>query len=349
MKLRAILAVCAVALAVVAGLVLWRLGDHDLERRTSENFGFAVDGVQLSGTLWLPDKPIIAALVLVHGDGPQDRLSGGGYPPLINALLDAGIAVASWDKAGVGASQGNWLDQSMADRAVETVAALDALAMRLDGTPVGALGFSQAGWVLPRLASDQANFIVLVGPAVSWRDQGAYYTATRLRLEGASETEIAEALANAEIENERLFGAGARFDSSQFTNEMDEARWAFIQRNRNEDALGFLGELEIPSLAMWGEDDLNVDAANDAAIYRATMLDRHPANEIVVVPHGTHGLLKAGPYNAQLTSTWPWHTVFRFMIEGQRAWAPGALDLMIEWIAARAAAAGDETYRSAIR
>lgn len=336
MKLWAILAVCAMGLLIVTGSALWRLGDHDLSHRSSENFGFEANGIQLTGTLWLPDRSVIAAVVFAHGDGPQDRFAGGGYQPLINALLDAGIAVASWDKAGIGGSQGNWLDQSMEDRAVETGSALDALAMRIDDAPVGALGFSQAGWVLPRLAPNQADFIVLVGPAVSWRDQGTYYTATRLRLKGASETEISEALAQAADENERLFGAEAQFDPSQFSDDMDEARWAFIQRNRNEDARDFLGDFDIPTLAMWGENDLNVDAANDAAIYRAALLDHHPANDVVIVPSATHGLLKASPYNAQLTSTWPWHTVLRFTMEGRYAWAPGSLDVIINWIAARA-------------
>ncbi|MEO0385405.1 MAG: alpha/beta hydrolase [Pseudomonadota bacterium] len=336
MKWWVILVVCAVGLSIVAGLALWRLSDHDLAHRSSESFGFEANGVQLSGTLWLPNRPIIAAVVLAHGDGPQDRFAGGGYQPLINTLLDAGIAVASWDKAGIGASQGNWLNQSMEDRAVETASALDALALRIDDAPIGALGFSQAGWVLPRLAPNQADFIVLVGPAVSWRDQGAYYTATRLRLEGASETEIAEALARARVENERLFGTDARFDPGQFSDDMNEARWAFIQRNRNEDARDFLRELQTPILAIWGENDLNVDAAGDAAIYRATLLDRHPGNQIVIVPDATHGLLKASRYNAQLVSTWPWHTVLRFMMEGRYAWAPGSLDMIIDWIVARA-------------
>ena len=55
--------------------------------------------------------------VIIHGDGPQDRYSDNSYQPLFNALLDAGIAVFSRDKAGIGSSQGNWLHQSMDDRA----------------------------------------------------------------------------------------------------------------------------------------------------------------------------------------------------------------------------------------
>jgi len=336
MKWWAILAMCAIGFVGTATFVLWRLGDHDLERRSSEDFDVQADGIELSGTLWLPDAELVAAIVLVHGDGAQDRLAGGAYAPLINTLLDAGVAVASWDKAGVGGSQGNWLDQSMHDRADETAAALEALKQRLERVSVGALGFSQAGWVLPRLSEGQADFLALVGPAVSWRDQGAYYTATRLRLEGTGEAEIVEALALAQDENERLFAAEAQFNPTVLANEMDEARWAFIQRNRNEDARDYLGSLQIPTLAMWGEDDLNVNAASDAAIYQA-LLGQHPANEIIIVPDATHGLLKASSYNAQLTSTWPWHTVLRFMIEGRHAWAPGSLEALVDWIKARAA------------
>jgi len=35
--------------------------------------------------------------------------------------------VFSWDKPGVGASTGNWLHQSMSDRADETLSAINAL------------------------------------------------------------------------------------------------------------------------------------------------------------------------------------------------------------------------------
>ncbi|WP_260081260.1 alpha/beta hydrolase family protein [Phaeobacter inhibens] len=121
---------------------------------------------------------------MVHGDGPQDRVSGGGYAPLINVFLDQGIAVASWDKPGVGASGGNWLHQSMADRASETSAALSLLNQRFDDMALGAVGFSQAGWVLPQLTRRDADFLVLVGPAVSWQDQGDYYTRVRLAQDG---------------------------------------------------------------------------------------------------------------------------------------------------------------------
>ncbi|WP_119165966.1 alpha/beta hydrolase [Algihabitans albus] len=344
-----ILVFCGACLLIATGILLWRLEDHDLDRRTHESFAFEANDARLAGTLWLPEDRAIAAVALVHGDGPQDRIAAGGYAPLINALLDAGLAVASWDKPGIGGSEGAWLDQSMEDRAVETSGALDALARRMEGIPRGALGFSQAGWVLPRLSSEEADFIALVGPAVSWRDQGTYYTRIRLSRAGADAAEIARSLAGAALENERVFGRDARFDPDVVPAEMGRARWAFIQRNREEDSQAYLGRLKIPTLAIWGQEDLNVDAESNAAIYRGLLAGGHPANRIVIVPRATHGLLKESPYNSQLTSEWPWHTTLRFLWEGRSAYARGALAQITDWITARTGAVAHPRRRSSAR
>lgn len=329
---------CVIALVgVLAFLLVWRLEDQDLDRHTTETFVFTANGASLAGQVWLPDAPPRAAVVLVHGDGPQDRTSAGGYAPLINALLDAGIAVAAWDKPGVGDSLGNWLDQSMADRAVEVQAALGALRRRLEGLAVGALGFSQAGWVLPRLSSGDADFLVLIGPAVSWQRQGVYFTRTRLRLSGEDAAGIDRRLARSAADDDRLFGPAAA-DPATLPDGMGLDRWGFIRRNRTADATDDLRRLDVPLLALWGAEDLNVDAAADAVTYRETVAGNQSATRIVIVPGATHGLLKAGPYNAQLVSDWPWSTTLRFLLEGRHAYAPGVLDMIRDWIIARAAA-----------
>ena len=317
-------------LALCAGVVFWRLMDHDLDRRASEPFDFSAQDLSFSGTLWLPNGTPRAAIVIVHGDGPQDRTSAGGYAPLINMLLDNQIAVASWDKPGVTGQGGHWLNQSMADRAVEARAALDRLAGRFDGIPIGAIGFSQAGWVLPRLTSDDADFIVLIGPAISWQEQGEYFTRTRLGLEGLEEEEIARVLRQQHYEDERIFGADA--GPSDAPDGMSTDRWHFIRENRHEDARAALARLDIPLLAIWGADDLNVDAVEDSRIYEDILADRDADTQILLWPDATHGLLKAGPYNWQLTDQWSGFAKFRFLAEGRYAFASGSLDAIVDWI-----------------
>ena len=333
-RYRAGITVACLVMATVF-VVLWRLDTYGLDRRVSEPFAFEANGLLLAGTLWLPDHAATAAVVLAHGDGPQDRTSQQGYDPLINTLLDAGIAVVSWDKPGIGGSQGHWLSQSMADRSVNVRSAVCALRSKLQGIPVGVLGFSQAGWVLPRLTPGSADFLVLVGAAVSWQRQGDYYTRTRLERTGMSEPDIERVMAQVAADDERLF-TSSHVPPANLLGSMSPERWAFVRRNLHEDATHDLKKLEVPVLAMWGAEDLNVNPAVNAEIYRKTVGGNHPANRIEVIPDATHGLLKAAAYNTQLTSEWSWFTTIRFLMEGRLAYAPGALETINAWVHARA-------------
>lgn len=322
----------ALPLVALAALLLWRLGEHDLSSRQSAAFRFESAGTQLVGTLWQPDTPPHAGVVLVHGDGPQDRLSGGGYAPLIHALLDAGIAVASYDKPGIGESGGDWLGQSMADRQAETAQALDTMRRQLGAVPIGALGFSQAGWVVPYLHAPHADFLMLVGAAVSWQDQGRYFTRRRLEAEGATAQDIAQELARQAAETETLFGPSAQYSDRLADQGIDLPRWQFIQRNMSSDSRADLSAVSLPLLAIWGREDLNVDAARNAAVFAQSLAHSPAPSQVVILDTATHGLLNAQAYNYQLPSQWPLTAQMRFVIEGRVAFAPQALSTMTDWI-----------------
>lgn len=69
---------------------------------TSQDVVFDSRGVQVSGTLFVPeDSSALAAIVFVHGSGPQERSSA-----LANWLASNGIATLTYDKRGVGAFRG---------------------------------------------------------------------------------------------------------------------------------------------------------------------------------------------------------------------------------------------------
>lgn len=329
MKLRAVLMAGLVS-ALAAGVMLWRLADHDLDRRVSEPFGVTVSNDQLSGTIWLPDDTVIAVVAIVHGDGAQDRTMAGGYAPMINVLLDRGIAVASWDKPGVGSSDGNWLLQSMSDRTDETRSVLQFLEERFEGAAIGALGFSQAGWVLPSLTNADADFLILVGAAVSWQDQGEYFTRVRLRREGLGEQEIDTALAEQDLEDDRAFGRKATADDAPVG--MSPERWGFVRQNRGVDSRQALSSLGLPLLALWGAEDLNVDPTRNAATFEEMLGRQDSATRITILPDATHGLLKASVYNCQLSEDWSYYAAARYLLEGRYAFAPGALDTISDWV-----------------
>jgi pimeloyl-ACP methyl ester carboxylesterase len=87
------------------------------------------DGVALAGTLALPptDTQCRGGVVMIGGSGPADRDNDWLFPPIRQHLVNAGIAVFSYDKRGVGESTGSWLTPTLDDLAADCAAALTFL------------------------------------------------------------------------------------------------------------------------------------------------------------------------------------------------------------------------------
>ncbi|GAA6176359.1 CocE/NonD family hydrolase [Sulfitobacter pacificus] len=341
---------------IVAGLVLLvlfgvgliftfsRLGDFELPQDNQQTVVFSQGGNTLQGTLITAsgDGPVV---LLVHGDGPQDRWSSGGYLPLVNTLLDAGISVFSWDKPGVGTSTGNWLRQSMNDRADETLAAIEAL-RQLPGVgqrPIGLLGFSQAGWVLPRVPAltDDVSFLLLMGGAINWQSQGRYYATIRLEREGKTPAEIATELTRQAKAHRVWFEDDATYDEylaaersagQREGRTLSKDRFLFALLNHHEDARRNIAGLTLPVLVLSGADDLNADPQETVSVYRSLLNGVHPQSRFHIVPDATHSLLSARRYNYQHLDQWPFTTQARFLLSGRNAYADGVLKTATDWI-----------------
>lgn len=218
----------------------------------------------------------VGVVVFVHGDGPVDATSDGFYRPIWEELGRAGYASLSWSKAGVGESTGNWLDQSLADRASEVDAALDWVAGQpgVDPGRVGLWGASQGGWVVPAVAAgrDDLAFAIVVSPAVNWVRQGRYHLLAGLDHAAASAQERADAIRVSD-DTLRLLEEGAdyaRYRSETIDPEpMTEDRWGFVARNWRADATADLAAMSgVPTLLVLADGDLNVDADETERVYR---------------------------------------------------------------------------------
>ncbi|EOV0288666.1 alpha/beta hydrolase family protein [Salmonella enterica] len=85
-----------VAVAIIFFTLFFiRLSDFDLSGYGQQRvISFNHHQDVLQGTLILPPDKVHPPLVLIiHGDGPQDRWSGDGYLPLVNFLILQGIGV----------------------------------------------------------------------------------------------------------------------------------------------------------------------------------------------------------------------------------------------------------------
>lgn len=224
-------------------------GDH---RRVEVRFRSGCE--VLAGTLYLPPGPgPHPAMVFVHGSGRTPRLGiGGGW--ITTPLIEAGVAVLSYDKRGVGESEGRCCPGRDGDfdlLAADVEAAIDVLRARedIDAAGIGLLGVSQAGWVIPIVAErsvDVAYTVVFSGSGVSVGEEILYSNLT-----GEDESTPPETPAE-EIES-RLEEAGpSGFDPRPFLRAYRvPALWIFGARDQSHPSLRAASVLE----AMAAEED----------------------------------------------------------------------------------------------
>ena len=147
---------------------------------TIEDIKFESQGVMLVGSILKPKK-LFAAVVIVHGSDPVKREMA-----FAKRLAKEGIAVLTYDKRGVGESGGIYVGPSVGTNNIDTtnlnLLSQDAnAAVKIFRTylkdkkiPIGLVGFSQAGWIIPIAASKnpQIEFMVLFScPTITTLEQ----------------------------------------------------------------------------------------------------------------------------------------------------------------------------------
>ena len=166
---RALVFLCSAAGALVAAAA---------DASTAQDVRFRSEGVQLSGTLFMPEAAAAdAALVLVHGSAKKDSLRMNA---LARALANDGFAVFTYDKRGIGKSQGMFQggdsEAALTLLAKDAVAAVEVVAKtpRLQSARIGLLGISQGGWVGPIAAAQSRRIVFMLlwsGPVCSLSEE----------------------------------------------------------------------------------------------------------------------------------------------------------------------------------
>jgi pimeloyl-ACP methyl ester carboxylesterase len=149
-----------------------------LDSLTRRDITFASEGVLLAGTLFSPPQPQ-AAIVLVHGSGQEKRMTR-----FAERVAAHGITVLTYDKRGVGASGGTYAGPEAGTNNVDSMnlsllakdasAAVNKLQEVAVDLPVGLVGFSQAGWVIPIAATLNPSvdfMVVFSGPTITSLEQ----------------------------------------------------------------------------------------------------------------------------------------------------------------------------------
>lgn len=186
-KQRTLLIAVASVIALATSAGIWVIVANDFAIH-EEQVIVPGSAEPLHGVLALPPqgKGPYGLVAFVHGDGPADATRDSFYRPIWESLARAGYASLAWNKPGIDGAPGNWLNQSMHDRATEAEAAITCARGRSDIDPkrIGAWGISQGGWVVPELAVRQPDmqFVILVGAAANWLRQGEYNLVAEIRV-----------------------------------------------------------------------------------------------------------------------------------------------------------------------
>jgi dienelactone hydrolase len=324
--------VLAVMLVLVAagGWVAYQYSYDIREERVT-----IMGGTQpLHGVLALPEhgEGPFGLVVFVHGDGPIDATHDTFYRPIWEALAQAGFASISWNKPGIDGAPGNWLDQSMDDRAREVAAAIDWARQRTEIDPdrIGLWGASQAGWVMPKVAAADPllRFIIAVSPAINWLQQGRYNLLAELAESGASPADVDAALARRD-RNLQYLRADASYGDARNAGAADGMtpdRWTFAKRNYLSDASADLANVRVPVLLMLAGHDVNVDVADTESGYRRHLPDPGQLH-IARYPDATHSLVPNDIEASTVKST------LVALVAPRSLFTPGALSAQRDFVA----------------
>ncbi|MEO8033075.1 MAG: alpha/beta hydrolase [Acidobacteriota bacterium] len=272
--------------------------DQDLVRFTN-------GAITLGGTFLKPQGVSkVPVAVVVHGSGlvTRDMLLQRAQ-----LLLRAGVAVFLYDKRGTGESGGDWQVASFDDLAGDALAAVRAMRSRPDVDPkrIGVVGHSQAGWIVPIVASkdpEVAFAVIASGGAISPLDQEVFRSEAQTKHHfTAQDAADAKAFTTAlwtyartgegwDAYEKAWVAAAPKpwFRTVAGPRTRDDLRWTQTRLFAAYDPLPILRKVHAPSLVLFGKDDELVPSDRAADLWRRTAGSNV---EVVMIPGTGHNLM----------------------------------------------------------
>jgi len=247
----------------------------------TENVTFESEGVKLAGTIYSPSHPH-SAVVIVHGSDQVPRNT-----KFAELLAKNDILVLTYDKRGVGESGGVYAGPEVGTNnisvenlnllAKDASSAINLIHSKEKILPIGLIGASQAGWIIPIVASENplVEFMVLLScPTITTLEQLRFQFYTNGRTDfwdNHTENDAREHIKN------------------------DPDKYQFEATDPKE----ILKTLSIPGLWVFGEKDIQIPVKMCIEHLNNLKLENKPF-EYVLFPSLGHNTNKTVPINKSI-------------------------------------------------
>lgn len=282
---------------------------------------FAAGSADLAGTLTLPAGPgPHPAFLLLPERGAVDRdgvptpewpepdvpeIPVPLLPGLAATLARAGYAALRYDKRGIGASGGDWIDADLDTLLADSRSALRAIQSRPEIAPdrIGLLGHGEGAFLAARLAAEDRSVraLILLAATIRPLDRALLAAAER---EAAAIADLPAAIRLSE-------GIPPDFDPVRVAlNTIDaldraedpvlaiggyriKVEW-FRQHARSDPRAAFR-RVRCPALILHGTDDQQVDPAEAAEVARVLRSAGNEAVEVITIEGEDHYFAARAP------------------------------------------------------
>jgi alpha/beta superfamily hydrolase len=258
----------------------------------------------LNGVLNIPENSIPKGIVLiVHGSGQTNAIAQDWYIDVRESILKSGYATYMWDKMGCGKSGGTFdYNQSVQNSALEVIAAINNLKeKKIPGSSeIGLWGISRAGWINPIVINkyNDIKFWISVS-GVDEKENFKYLLEQNLKINGHPKDSI-ELIVDEWLEGIKITHSGGDFNEykTATTNLSKNPFWLrftnggiteegyydyqqiFMKEKLDEDSGlqvyiedfdSILSNIKCPVLAIFGENDMNVDWVKTKSLYKTAL------------------------------------------------------------------------------
>ncbi len=285
-------------------------------REENVSYENATAGITLAATLTIPPgSGPFPAVVLITGSGAQNRdeTIAGHRPFLVLAdyLTRRGIAVLRADDRGVGQSGGNYAAATTADFATDTAAGVRYLRTRREVNlkRIGLVGHSEGGLIAPLVAGrdhDIAFIVLMAGSGIPGDEiiveQGALMmkaigvSAEQIDVNSGREREVLRIVKNEQdpaVRNAKLQAAlDGVTPAAKIPEQIRALTSPWYRYFISYDPAIALKDVTCPVLAMNGERDLQVPAAQNLAAIKKALESAGNAHVTVVELPGLNHLFQ---------------------------------------------------------